>query len=198
MFSDVFYQPFLKTILTHPNRTALTIKGKIFPYGVVAQRIAPIINEIDTTSSGYIALLMEEDILTYSAIIATILSGKVLVPILEEWSQKQRQEVIDSLPCADFSLSESGYLSTRRMYYYFRMTYEDALCRIDNGLINIDNEQVIALQYAFDAQGQLHRQEITAQDFALYLKGCPEKDGCPDLSCIATFFKTPFSQKQYK
>jgi len=57
-------------------------------------------------------------------------------------------------------------LTVERMHYYFRMTFEDALCRIDNGLYHIDEQQLLCIVPHFDPDGKLTSQQpLYAGDF---------------------------------
>lgn len=163
---------FLSIIREHPNSTALRVNGEIVTNALFAQRIAPIINEFDSIPNKYIALMIEDDIQVYAAFPAAVLSRKILVPMKSAWSKTQCDRVL-----SDVGLS--SYLTAQRMQYYFRMTYADALDRIDNGLFEYSDDQCVAILYDFDANESLNKKTF-------YLKDFPSTDNV--LKYIADFF----------
>jgi len=145
---------FLQEIRENPNVTAFKHHGEIVTNALYTQRIAPIMNELDTFPDDRFALLLEREIQNYVAIPAAFFTGKIIVPISTEWSEEQRQKVLENEGL-------SSYLTAQRMHYYFRMTYEDALDRIDNGLNTLTNDQPVAVLYHFDEQGDAVSKTLT-------------------------------------
>lgn len=148
---------FLQDIRENPNLTAFKHNEEIVTNALYTQRIAPIMNELDTFPEDRFALLLEREIQNYVAIPAALFTGKIIVPISLDWTEEQRQQVI-----AKEGLTT--YLTAQRMHYYFRMTYEDALDRIDNGLITLRDDQPVAVLYHFDKLGDLSSEMLTFQE----------------------------------
>lgn len=132
MFTTSVIAPYLQNIRLHPNETCLILGEKRYTNASFSQFISPIINELDTSPSPAFLLLMEEDVQSYAALFAGMLAGKLVIPISTKWSEETIAQVREM---ADTDL----FLCKERMQYYFRMTVEDALCRIDNGLYQYDD-----------------------------------------------------------
>lgn len=143
----------------HPNITAFRLHTKIVTNALFTQRVAPIMNEFDTMTEQKLALLVEEDLQILAAFPAALFSGKILIPVRQSWSDKQREQVLNDagVKCC---------LTAHRMQYYFRMTYEDALDRIDNGLYPEQIVHPIALLYDFDSAGTMSCKEIFLEDLS--------------------------------
>lgn len=160
MDATLFLNRFLQNVRANPNVTSFKLHENIVTNARFVQYIAPIMNELDTVSTDKIALLMEPSVHTYAAIFAAVFNGKVIVPILESWTEQQREAV-----CKAAGITE--ILTSRRMEYYYWMTVEDALDRIDNGLISLQNNQIIAQLYDFKEDGIAEPQTITLDDFSV-------------------------------
>lgn len=145
---------FLNDMRENPNLTAFKHHDEIVTNARYTQRIAPIMNELDTFPEDRFALLLEPEIQNYAAIPAAFFTGKIIVPIALEWTEEQRQKVLQKEGL-------SSYLTAQRMHYYFRMTYEDALDRIDYGLNTLSNDQTVAILYHFDASGNPIPRELS-------------------------------------
>ncbi len=169
---DTLERRFLLEMQEHPNTTAFRLNGEIVTNALFTQRIAPIMNEFDTMPETKIAVLIEQDLQNYAALPAALFVGKQLVPISTSWTETQRNQVLKDAGIATC-------LTAHRMQYYFRMTYEDALDRIDNGLY-IEPIDPIATLYSFDAAGTLSSRDVFIEDI-------PEKSDLIDLVC--SFFK---------
>lgn len=154
---NTLQQDFLREMREHPNTTAFRLQDEIVTNALFTQRIAPIMNEFDTMPEQKLAMLVEEDLQNIAALPAALFSGKIMIPIRQSWSENQREQV----------LRKAGVetcLTAHRMQYYFRMTYEDALDRIDHGLYAEQITTPIALLYDFDKDGNLVEKEIFIED----------------------------------
>ncbi len=136
MFYNEVIAPFLRRVRIHPNETCLSLGQQKFTNAAFTQYISPIMNELDTITPTTILLLMEQDVQSYAAFFACLLSGKIVVPVAPQWTSNELS-IVQAATGSDY------LLSTQRMQYYFRMTVEDALCRIDNGLYEYSTEQVL-------------------------------------------------------
>ena len=83
--------------------------------------------------------------------------GKPVVPVLSSWSEAQRQQVL-----ADTGVDHC--LTAHRMQYFFRMTFEDALDRVDNGFCELNTASVVARLYDFDSNGHLNSRSLTLEE----------------------------------
>ncbi len=155
MFVDAVYYPLIRALRINPEATALNFRGEISTYGRFAQRIAPIMNELDALSTSTIALVMDKGFLNCAAVLACVLTGKKLVPIDPDWSDEQRRLVLDRV-------GNCTLLTNERMFYYFRMTYDDAICRIDNGLPIADEISDAARLFSFE-KGSLSETTLSAE-----------------------------------
>lgn len=148
---------FVLQVRVNPNVTAFKIKEKIVTNAQFAQRIAPIMNELDTMTADKVAILLEDDVQTYAAMVACMLSNKVIIPVKESWTEPQVQEVLSAF-------GVSGVLTASRMNYYYWMTVEDAVDRIDNGLIQVDDNQIVAISCDFLPDGTKTNRNISAAE----------------------------------
>jgi len=114
-------------------------------------------NELDTIDEDTVMLLMEEDVQSYAALFACMLSGKVLVPISTKWTESELGLIREAT-------HSTTLLSHERMQYYFRMTVEDAVCRIDNGLYHFTDEQPLVRCFTFGTDGQLQEKIFTTKE----------------------------------
>ncbi|MCQ2284072.1 MAG: AMP-binding protein [Bacteroidales bacterium] len=155
MNPDSILHAFIKEIRVHPNTTAFKLNDSLITNSQFAQRIAPIMNELDTFPQTHVPILMENEVSTHAAMVACILTHKIIVPIFPEWSEKQRARVVSQFDAAEI-------LTDQRMNYYYWMTVEDAVDRLDSGLIHIDENQVIAKQCVFSEKEELTFRSIEA------------------------------------
>lgn len=156
MFTTSVIAPFLKSVRLQPNETCLEIGGHKYTNAAFIQYVAPIMNELDTLHDTSIMLLMEEDVQSYAALFACLLTGKVVVPVPISWTGSQRELVRQHV-------ATDTMISRERMQYYFRMTVEDAICRIDNGLYQFTDSQIMVRWFSFESEG-LHEETFTAAD----------------------------------
>jgi hypothetical protein len=157
MDTSQFLPHFLQEVRRHPNVTALKHGETLTTNARLVQYIAPIMNELDTSQDDCFALLAEQSVYTAAALFAAVFTGKQVVPVAESWPGEQRARVL-----ADAGLTDC--LTAQRMGYYYWMTVEDALDRLDNGLIQLRDDQVVARCYAFPADGNLHPTRVTLHD----------------------------------
>ena len=148
---------FIQQVRVHPNVTAFKINDALVTNAQFAQKIAPIMNELDTLNSDNVAILMENDVQTYAAMVACMLSNKKLILVNSQWSESQKSQVLSL-----YNVSE--VLTANRMNYYYWMTVEDAIDRIDSGLIQVADEQIVATVHDFSSDGQLKTKEIRASE----------------------------------
>ena len=143
MFYQNVIEPYIRQTEQNPDQTVSRIGGQVYSYAQLAQRIAPIMNELDA----------------FAALLACLFGGVVAVPLPENLTESQLEAVARELDLPQV-------LTVERMHYYFRMTFEDALCRIDNGLYHIDEQQLMCIVPHFDPNGKLiSQQPLRAGDF---------------------------------
>ena len=157
MYKVNLLRDFLDEIQLNPNITAFRLNDEIVTNALFLQRIAPIMNELDAVTMPILPLLMEPDIEVVAAVPAAILLGKPVVPVLSSWSETQRQQVL-----ADTGVDHC--LTANRMQYFFRMTFEDALDRVDNGFCELNTASVVARLYDFDSNGHLNSRSLTLEE----------------------------------
>lgn len=150
---------FLTEMRNHPNTTAFRMNNDIVTNALFVQRIAPIMNELDALPDKIIGLIVEDDLQVYASLPASFLSEKVLVLLKSSWTEEQRQQV-----CKD--AGATYVLTAHRMQYYFRMTYEDALDRIDNGLYDFDDGRTVLVLYGFEEDGTMCKNTISINDLS--------------------------------
>ena len=157
LYSNVI-EPYIRQTERNPDQTVAKIDGQVYSYAQLAQRIAPIMNELDAMSISKVGIIMKPDLTACAALLACLFSGVTAVPLSPELSENERQRIANELGLPQV-------LTVERMHYYFRMTFEDALCRIDNGLYNIEDEQVVCIQCRTDEAGEMTCSSIYAKDF---------------------------------
>lgn len=157
MDASQFLPRFLQEIRIHPNATALKYDDILISNARFAQHIAPIMNELDTDPAPCFALLAERSVYTAAALFAAVFTGKQVVPVAESWTEEQRSRVLSDAGLADC-------LTTQRMEYYYWMTVEDALDRMDNGLIRLQDDQIVARRGAFSDNGEFHTVEVRLRE----------------------------------
>ena len=158
MFYQNFIEPYIRQTEQNPDQTVARIDGQVYSYAQLAQRIAPIMNELDAMSITRAGIVMKQDLTACAALMACLFSGVVAVPLPENLTENQREEVVRGLDLPQV-------LTIERMHYYYRMTFEDALCRIDNGLYNIDDEQLMGYICDFSNGEALTFRHLYAKDF---------------------------------
>ena len=159
MFYQNVIEPYIRQTVQNPDLTVAKIGGQIYSYAQLAQRIAPIMNELDAMSIPMAGIVMKEDLTAFAAMMACLFNGVVAVPLPANLPD-------DKIRDAARELGLRQVLTVERMHYYFRMTFEDAVSRIDNGLYNIEDKQLMGLACQFDPSGKiLSQQPVYAQDF---------------------------------
>lgn len=159
MFYQNVIEPYIRQTVQNPDLTVAKIGGQVYSYAQLAQRIAPIMNELDALSIPKAGIVMKEDLTAFAALMACMFGGVVAVPLPDNLSESQ-------LEAATRELELPQVLTVERMHYYYRMTFEDAISRIDNGLYHIEEEQLMGLACQFDPSGKLlSQQPVYAKDF---------------------------------
>lgn len=158
MFYQNIIEPYIRQTEQNPDKTVARIGDQIFAYSQLAQRISPIMNELDALSVQRIGIVMKKDLTSYAALLACLFNGVVVVPIPEDFSDTQRDRISQTLELPQI-------LTVERMHYYFRMTFEDALCRIDNGLYHIEDEQLVSIIPHENEDRTLAFRNLYAKDF---------------------------------
>ena len=157
MFYQNVIEPYIRLTQQNPDQTVAKIDSQVYSYAQLAQRIAPIMNELDAMSISRTGIVMKPDLTACAALLACLFSGVTAVPLSPDLTESERQRIVSGLELPQV-------LTVERMHYYFRMTFEDALCRIDNGLYNIQDEQVMCIQYHLGMAGELSFCPIYAKD----------------------------------
>ena len=158
----MFYQnviaPYIRLTEQNPDQTVARIDGQVYSYAQFAQRIAPIMNELDAMSISRTGIVMKQDLTACAALMACLFSGVVAVPLPENLPENRLKAIQQELELPQM-------LTVERMHYYYRMTFEDALCRIDNGLYHIDNEQLVNMIYHLNEGDAITFEHLYAKDF---------------------------------
>jgi acyl-CoA synthetase (AMP-forming)/AMP-acid ligase II len=158
MFYQNVIEPYIRQTAQNPDLTVAKIGSQVFSYAQLAQRIAPIMNELDSMSVARVGIVMKPDLTACAALLACMFGGVVAVPLPENLSEAQLQKVREELQLP-------VVLTVERMHYYYRMTFEDALCRIDNGLYQIEDEQLVSILCRCKDNGTPTFESIYAKDF---------------------------------
>lgn len=156
LYSNII-EPYIRHTEQHPDQTAARIGGQVYSYAQLAQRIAPIMNELDAMSIDKVGVIMKPDLTSYAAVLACLFAGVVSVPLSPEFTEDQIHTIQESLKLP-------YVLTVERMHYYFRMTFEDALSRIDNGLYDIEDPRIVSIQCNMGANNELTCRNIYAKD----------------------------------
>ena len=159
MFYQYVIDPYIRHTEQNPDQTVARIDGQVYSYAQLAQRIAPIMNELDAMSITRTGIVMKQDLTACAALLACLFSGVVAVPLPENLSDDQLQTLRQNLEL-------SQILTIERMHYYYRMTFEDALCRIDNGLYHIDDEQLVGILCHFNDESTISFENLYAKSFS--------------------------------
>lgn len=158
MFYQNVIEPYIRQTEQNPDQTMARIDGQVYSYAQFAQRIAPIMNELDAMSITRAGIVMKPDLTACAALMACLFSGVVAVPLPENLPETKLQAIRQELLLPQV-------LTVERMHYYYRMTFEDALCRIDNGLYHIDDEQLVSLICHFNESDGITFENLYAKDF---------------------------------
>lgn len=158
MFYLHVIEPYIRHTEQNPDQTVARIDSQVYSYSQLAQRIAPIMNELDAMSIDRAGILMKPDLTACAALLACLFSGVVAVPLPANLSEKQIETIRQELQLPQV-------LTVERMHYYYRMTFEDALCRIDNGLYHIDDEQLVSIVCHLKNEGTLSFENLYAKNF---------------------------------
>jgi acyl-CoA synthetase (AMP-forming)/AMP-acid ligase II len=158
MLYSTIISPFIRQTEKHSDTTVARIDGQVYSYAQLAQRIAPIMNELDALSLQRVGIVMKQDLTAYAALLACLFNGVVAVPLPCEMPEEELAHIAQELELHQI-------LTIERMHYYFRMTFEDALCRIDNGLYHIEDEQLVSIVPHKREDGTFVFRNIYAKDF---------------------------------
>lgn len=158
MFYLNVIEPYIRWTAQNPDLTVARIGDQVYSYAHLAQRVSPIMNELDALSVSRTGILMKPDLTACAALLACLFSGVVAVPLPAGLTDAQRETV-----CHDLDLPQ--ILTVERMHYYYRMTFEDALNRIDNGLYQIEDEQLVCIHCHFNGQEAPAYDNLYAKDF---------------------------------
>ena len=161
MFADQIYYPLVNALRHRPDEPAVCVNEMNCDNRHFAMLVAPVMNELDTFPDETVALLMEQEPLTYAAAIACMLCGKTIVPIPVDWPDERRKEVMTA---ADVR----HVLSKESMFYYSWMAYEDAICRIDSGFLPERDLPHAARVFDWDEQQKLTEKTLSAEEFFDY------------------------------
>ena len=119
----MFYQnviaPYIRLTEQNPDQTVARIDGQVYSYAQFAQRIAPIMNELDAMSISRTGIVMKQDLTACAALMACLFSGVVAVPLPENLPENRLKAIQQELELPQM-------LTVERMHYYYRMTFEDA------------------------------------------------------------------------
>ena len=151
-------EPYIRVTMQNPDLTVARIGDQVYSYAQFTQRIAPIMNELDAMSITRAGIVMKPDLTACAAMLACLFSGVVAVPLPENLSEAQLQKVREELQLPEV-------LTVERMHYYYRMTFEDALNRIDNGLYQIEDEQLVSIRCHFGTNESPTFSNLYAKDF---------------------------------
>ena len=127
MFYDRIYRPLTDLMNDGIDRPCCTFDDKTIDYATLARYVAPAMEEFDAVDGSVVPLLMTPDVFTLSAVWATWFCGKTLLPISTQWDENQRKDIL-------LENDSPKLLTSQRIQYFFWMTFEDAMARIDNGL----------------------------------------------------------------
>lgn len=119
--------------MRNPDKTMARIGEDIISNSQFFQLVAPIMNELEALSVHHIALPLRTDISVLAAVFAAFLSKISVTPIPKNLSKTESEKILKELNIPTF-------LTPERMHYYYRMTFEDALSKIDNGLYDIPDD----------------------------------------------------------
>lgn len=185
MDTSQFLSRFLQEVRIHPNITALKYGDTLITNARLVQHIAPIMNELDTIQDSSFALLAEHSVYTAAALFAAVFTGKWIVPVAVSWTEEQRARVL-----ADAGLADC--LTAQRMGYYYWMTVEDALDRLDNGLIRLQDDQLVARRYEFYENGDLPAADVRLRDLLENTSGLEPYFGAEVMRLFSYFCRVKF------
>lgn len=158
MFYSNVIEPYIRWTAQNPDQTVARIGDQVYSYAQLAQRIAPIMNELDALSISRVGIVMKKDLTACAALMASLFSNVVVVPLPEELTESQREILRRELELPQI-------LTVERMHYYYRMTFEDALNRIDNGLYHFEDEQLVCIRCRFNDPKTATYENIYTKDF---------------------------------
>lgn len=158
MFYQNVIEPYIRQTEQNPDLTVAKIDGQVYSHAQLAQRIAPIMNELDAMSINRAGIVMKPDLTACAALLACLFNGVVAVPLPATLTEKQIAAIRQELELPQV-------LSVERMHYYYRMTFEDAMCRIDNGLYHIQDDQLVSIICHLENGGSISFENLYAKSF---------------------------------
>lgn len=158
MFQHNIINPLIREVLRNPDKTAARIGDSVVSNAQFFQLVAPVMNEIDALSVQRVALVMKPDTNVCAAILAAAFSNVTVVPLPENAPEEFVQKVMEEL-------NISTVLTAERMHYYYWMTFEDAMSRIDNGLYDIDDDNVLWMEFSMNGGALSADRIVRAGDF---------------------------------
>lgn len=158
MFYKYIIESYIRQTEQNPDQTVAKIDNQVFSYSQFAQRVAPIMNELDAMSLQRVGIVMKPDLTACAALTACLFNSVVAVPMPETYTDAQRERIAETLALPQI-------LTVERMHYYYRVTFEDALCRIDNGLYHIEDNQLMSIIPHIADNGDILCRPIYARDF---------------------------------
>lgn len=153
--------PYVKILQEFPEEPVLLIEDKLVTNALFAKRLASIVNELESQPEEVVALLVEDELDTFAAVVAALIAGKTLLPIRAHWSDEQRGKILSMFDV-------KSVLTAARMHYYYYMTFENALDRLDSGMETFEDGHAVALMADFDDCGRPVVRKISAAEI------CPE------------------------
>ncbi len=185
MDTSQFLSRFLQEVRIHPNITALKYGDTLITNARLVQHIAPIMNELDTIQDSSFALLAEHSVYTAAALFAAVFTGKQVVPVASSWTGEQCSRVLAHAGLTDI-------LTAKRMEYYYWMTVEDAVDRLDNGLILLHDGQIVARRYDFSGNGELQTVDISLREMLDGVSGLEVFFGTEVMRLFSYFCRVKF------
>lgn len=155
--------PYVKMLQEFPEEPVLLFGDKLVTNALFAKRIASIVNELESQPEEVVALLVEDELDTFAAVVAALIAGKTLLPVRQQWTEEQCREILDMLGL-------KSMLTAARMHYYYYMTFENALDRLDAGMETFEEDHSVAMLVDFDEDDHPVIRKVTAADF------CPKPD----------------------
>lgn len=144
--------------MRNPDKTMARIGENIITNSQFFQLVAPIMNELEALSVHHIALPLRTDISVLAAAFAAFLSKISVTPIPQNLSNSDSEKILRHL-------NINTFLTPERMHYYYRMTFEDALSKIDNGLYDIPDDFPLWIDCKFISPTETSTFIIKAGDF---------------------------------
>jgi len=154
--------PYVKMLQEFPEEPVLLIGNQLVTNALFAKRVASIVNELEAQPEDTVALLVEDELDTFAAVVATLVAGKTLLPVRAQWTGEQRDSVLEMA-------GVQSVLTAARMHYYYYMTFENALDRLDQGMELAAADHCVAILADFNEDDTPCLRKIVVSDI------CPEQ-----------------------